>query len=184
MHIRDRIRELRRVPAKDLHPNPRNWRTHPLAQRDALRGILAEVGYADALLAREREDGSLQLIDGHLRAETTPDMEVPVLVLDVTAAEAEKLLAVIDPLAAMAGRDEGQLGSLLADVKTEHAGLQQLLDQLATPATLASDEEPNLGSVPVPSAWQLLVDCADEADQQQLFQRLRSEGYPCRVLTL
>ena len=74
MQIRDRIRELKRVPAKDLRPNPKNWRTHPKAQQDALRGVLAEVGYADALLARELPDGGLMLVDGHLRAETTPDV--------------------------------------------------------------------------------------------------------------
>lgn len=61
MQIRDRIRELRRVPAGELRPNPRNWRTHPVAQQDALRGVLAEVGYAGALLAREAEDGGLVL---------------------------------------------------------------------------------------------------------------------------
>ncbi len=55
--IRDRIRELRRVPAKELLPNPRNWRRHPPANRLPLQGILAEVGYADALLARETPDG-------------------------------------------------------------------------------------------------------------------------------
>jgi len=53
MMIRDRIRELRRVRAKDLLANPKNWRVHPKAQTAALRGLLAEVGYADALLARE-----------------------------------------------------------------------------------------------------------------------------------
>ncbi len=62
-------------------------------------GVLAEMGYADALLARELPDGSLELIDGHLRAETTPDMEVPVLILDLDDAEAAKLLALHDPLA-------------------------------------------------------------------------------------
>ncbi len=67
MRIRDRIRELRRVRASELRPNPRNWRTHPQTQRDALCGVLAEIGYADALLARELTDGSLELIDGHLR---------------------------------------------------------------------------------------------------------------------
>jgi len=72
MQIRDRIKELRRVRAKDLLPNPRNWRVHPKVQAAALRGLLAEVGYAGALLARELPDGKLQLIDGHLRAETTP----------------------------------------------------------------------------------------------------------------
>lgn len=90
--IRDRVVELRRVPVRDLLPNPRNWRRHPPAQPAALRGALDEIAYADALLARETDTG-LELIDGHLRAETTPEAVVPVLVLDVTEAEAYKLLA-------------------------------------------------------------------------------------------
>jgi len=69
MQIRDRIKELRRVKASDLLPNPKNWRTHPVAQQDGLRTMLAKVGYADAVIARETPDG-LMLIDGHLRAET------------------------------------------------------------------------------------------------------------------
>src|SRR5919201_2122671 len=109
MQIRDRIKELRRVRAAELRPNPRNWRVHPPAQQDALRGVLAEVGYADALLARELADGTLMLIDGHLRAETTPDAVVPVLVLDVDEAEADKLLATLDPLAALAETDSEAL---------------------------------------------------------------------------
>jgi hypothetical protein len=40
LQIKDRIRELRRVPARDLLPNPKNWRRHPKAQADALRGLL------------------------------------------------------------------------------------------------------------------------------------------------
>ena len=39
------------------------------------------------------------LVDGHLRAETTPDAIVPVLVLDVDEAEADKILLTLDPLA-------------------------------------------------------------------------------------
>jgi hypothetical protein len=31
------------------------------------------------------------LVDGHLRAETTPDAVVPVLILDVSNAEADKI---------------------------------------------------------------------------------------------
>jgi hypothetical protein len=57
--IRDRIKSLRRVKASDLKPNPRNWRQHPDTQRTALSAVLEEVGYADALLARELPDGSL-----------------------------------------------------------------------------------------------------------------------------
>lgn len=92
MQIKDRIVELRRVPAKDLIPNPKNWRTHPDNQANALRGLLAEVGFANAVLARETPDG-LQLIDGHLRAETTGDGIMPVLVLEFSDEDADKLLA-------------------------------------------------------------------------------------------
>jgi hypothetical protein len=34
MMIRDRIKELRRVRASELKPHPKNWRTHPAAQRE------------------------------------------------------------------------------------------------------------------------------------------------------
>src|SRR3990170_377844 len=124
MIIRDRIKELRRVRAADLRPNPRNWRTHPAAQQDALRGLLAEVGYADALLVRELADGTLMLVDGHLRAETTPDALVPVLVLDVDEAEADKILLTLDPLAGMATASEENLRELLAEVQTESAAVR------------------------------------------------------------
>lgn len=139
MQIRDRVRELRRVRAGDLTPNPKNWRTHPKAQADALRGILAEVGYADALLARELPDGSLILVDGHLRAETTPDQEVPVLVLDINEAEADKLLLSLDPLAALAETNAVALDQLLREVNTGSEGLQQMYADLAANAKLYVD---------------------------------------------
>ena len=145
MKIRDRIRELRRVPASDLLPNPKNWRTHPKAQQDALRGVLAEVGMADACLARELPDGSLMLIDGHLRAETAADAKVPVLILDVTEAEADKLLATLDPLAAMAESDAAKLDALLRNVDTGSEALQQMISSTAAQAglyeTLSNSDE-------------------------------------------
>ena len=131
MTIRDRITELRRVRAGDLKPNPHNWREHPEAQRAALEGVLAEVGYADALLARELSDGSLELVDGHLRAGLDPDQKVPVLILDIDEAEAAKLLTVLDPLANMAEADEEALGKLLAEIETENEGLAAMLEGLA-----------------------------------------------------
>ena len=131
IRIQDRIRELRRVRARDLLPNPKNWRRHPKAQVDALRGLLAEIGYADALLARELPDGRLMLIDGHLRAETTPDAQVPVLVLDLSEEEGDKLLLTLDPLAAMAESDSERIQALLATVRTDSEAVQELLRRTA-----------------------------------------------------
>lgn len=139
MNIRNRVKTLRMVPASDLRPNPKNWRTHPKSQQDALRGVLAEVGLADACLARELPDGSLMLIDGHLRAETLGDGEVPVLVLDVNEDEADKLLATLDPLAAMADSDAAKLDELLRNVNTGSEALQQMMAATASQAGLYED---------------------------------------------
>jgi len=185
MPIRDRIRELRRVPAGELRPNPRNWRMHPESQRAALRSLLAEVGYAGALLARELEDGSLELIDGHLRAETTPNEVVPVLVLDVNAAEAEKILLTHDPLATMAETDHEQLAALLAEVEFLSPEIEELLQGVSnTVVEMAGDCSSEREDVVIPESWQVVVECRDETDQREVFERMRGEGRRCRVLSL
>jgi len=187
MQVRDRIQELRRVPANRLRPHPKNWRTHPVAQQDALRGILAEIGYADALLARELPDGALELIDGHLRAEVTPNMEVPVLVLDLDEHEAAKLLALHDPLAALAETDREALAGLLGDVETENDAVRKLLDRMQSPAADAWEGDSAAGDPPevdVAEAFQVVVECDGEAQQKQLYERLTAEGWKCRLLTL
>jgi hypothetical protein len=187
MRIRDRIKELRRVPASRLRPNPKNWRVHPQSQQDALRGVLAEVGYADALVARELEDGSLELIDGHLRAETTPDQEVPVLVLDVNEKEADKLLALLDPLAGLADTNRDALAGLLAGVETESRAVKEVLDEMLASSPgldLPQAEEQPPAEVAVHEVFQVVVECRDEADQKAVFERLTAEGLKCRLLML
>jgi hypothetical protein len=185
MQVRDRIREFRRVRAGSLQPHPRNWRTHPPAQQEALRGVLAEIGYADALLVRELPDGALQLIDGHLRAELTPDALVPVLILDVTEEEALKLLVTLDPLAAQAESDARLLHSLLEDVHTESAAVAALLESLAAANPLGNAvSQPTPDDLFVPASFQVVVQCEDEDQQRDVYERLKSEGYQCRVLSL
>lgn len=131
LRIRDRIRELRRVRARDLIPNPKNWRRHPKAQANALRDLLEEIGFADALLARELPGGKVMLIDGHLRAETTPELEVPVLILDLDEAEADKLLLTLDPLASLAESDSERIGLLLQTVRTDSPAVEKLIRRTA-----------------------------------------------------
>ena len=83
----------------------------PRASRVAEGGLAAlyeEVGFARSLLAYELPDGRLKLIDGHLRREIDPDMEVEVEMLDVSEAEARALLLSIDPLVEL-GRMQEQL---------------------------------------------------------------------------
>jgi hypothetical protein len=184
MLIRDRIRELRRIPARLLRPNPRNWREHPQQQRDILRGLLAEIGYADALIARELPDGTFELIDGHLRAELTPDSLVPVLLVDLSDEEAAKLLALLDPLAGLAQTNRHLLAELAQTVETENEAIRRFLDSLLdSPEEEPSQQKPP-PEIPLNETYQVVVDCRDEAEQAALFQRLTAEGYSCRLVTL
>jgi DNA modification methylase len=95
-----------------------------------MRVVLKEIGYADALLAREDENGKLVLIDGHLRADTTPHEMVPVLVLDVNEAEGQKILATLDPLAAMAEVDDEALEQLITEIAPDSLEFGDLLASL------------------------------------------------------
>lgn len=144
MKLRDRIRELRRVPASSLLPNPRNWRLHSEQQQNAMRGILSEVGIADAVLAYETDAG-LMLIDGHLRAEIAPDALLPVLVLDVTDEEADKILLTHDVVTEMAATDSAMLDELLSKASFISSEIDEMLSRFQMPAEDLPDkpEEPS-----------------------------------------
>lgn len=140
--LRDRVKELRRVPAAELQDNNRNWRTHPYAQRRAVAESLEEIGIADVLIAyeSERNGGALTLIDGHLRHEDHDDVEWPTLILDVDDKEADRLLMTLDPLTGMAETDGEALLALLRDADhPDGPGMTDLLQQLAWSADPEAD---------------------------------------------
>ena len=183
--IRNRVKELRMVRAGDLFANPRNWREHPKGQQDALMGVLREIGYADALIARELPDGTLELVDGHLRAETTPDVEVPVLIVDLSQDEANALLTVLDPLASMAETNRESLESLLREIQPADAAMVVLLSEIASQQGI--DLAPSSLPDSAPSAmadprYSVLVSCEDETQQVELLQELSERGLSCRAI--
>ena len=89
---RDRIVSLKRIPASQLQSHAGDWRLHPAHQRQALAGVLEEVGQAAALLVyHSARQGGLCIIDGHLRSSLDTNATWPCLVLDVTDQEADIL---------------------------------------------------------------------------------------------
>ncbi len=112
-----------------LTENPQNWRRHPAPQINALKGVLAEVGWAGALLYNERTH---RLIDGHARKQVAAKGElVPVLVGSWDEADERKILATLDPLGAMATADQDALLALLESVRFEDTAVRELLEALA-----------------------------------------------------
>ena len=179
MKIPDRIKELRRVPASELRPNPKNWRTHSTQQQNALKSVLAEVGFAGAVLARELDDKSLMLIDGHLRVETSGQEMVPVLVLDVNETEADILLATFDPIGQMAATDKEKVGDLLDNIETNNEAVLNILNDLMG---ISADVQHDGTDFDEEMRYQVIVECVDEEHQSTVLNKLASENYKCRPL--
>ncbi len=181
--IRNRIKGHRRVRAGELVPHELNFRLHPQLQRAALEALYREVGFARSLLAYELPDGRLKLIDGHLRRDLDPDMEVEVEVLDVSEQEARALLLSIDPLAALAERQE-QIHQRLLEVAPPVPEEVRAAWRAEAEAALAAAEEERRkeGVEVVPAQFLVLVTCRDEAHQVELLEKFHREGLECRAL--
>lgn len=142
--IQDRIKSLRRVKAKDLLPDKRNWRKHPPNQRKALRKVLDRLGWIDAAIARETPEG-LVLIDGHLRVEEMdPEAKIPTLIVTLTEQEAGEAIATHDPLGGLATMDSNAVSRLLAELSAEDPAdeLRELMEsvRLTIPDTQIESE--------------------------------------------
>jgi hypothetical protein len=135
----NRIVGLENVDPSQLLAHPGNFRRHPGAQRDALRGSLGTIGWIATCIVNKQTG---YVIDGHARIEealTRHEKTVPVLYVDLSPEEERLALATLDPIGEMATRDQEALDELIADLHVDDVGLQALLDQLST--ALPKDED-------------------------------------------
>ena len=84
------------------------------------------------------------VVDGHARvalALTRGEATVPVLYVDLEPDEEALVLATLDPIGAMATRDDEKLRALLAEVTVDDAGLRRLLADMAGPKAGLTDPD-------------------------------------------
>jgi len=199
-------RPLRLVWAEagSLADNPRNWRRHGKAQRQALAAVMGDVGWAGALLYNET---TRRLIDGHCRkAAVDPRTLVPVLVGRWSEEQERTVLASLDPLGAMAGADAEALERLLAEVDLSCPDVEALAASLAQTIAAANDpptdedvtDQPKPGgdetaqdrkkaaarSRRVSELYSVIVECKNERDQLAFYRRMQKEGRKCKLYVL
>jgi DNA modification methylase len=143
----------------ELTENPSNWRRHPPQQMQALKDIIAEVGWAGALLYNER---TKRLVDGHLRKKVaSKDGKVPVLIGSWSEDQERKILLTLDPIAAMAESDKVAIEALLAQVQFSSQSMGPLLEKIAGEAGWQAVRQP--GDLLEPAAQ---IDKAAELQKQ------------------
>lgn len=171
-------------PASAFLANPQNWRLHPQAQQDALEGVLSSVGWVTGVIVNVRTG---HLVDGHQRVLSAmkqgDETPVPYIEVDLSPEEEALVLATLDPISAMAGADKAQLDGLLRDVQSDDARVQQMLATLAQEHGITPPDDEHHERQHVVAQFNILITCADEAEQSTLLERFIAEGITCRLDT-
>lgn len=174
--------------AKDFKFNPNNWRVHSDLQRGALGSILSEVGWVTGVVENLTTGN---LLDGHARIEEalklSPETLVPFLKVELTETEEKKILALLDPIGAMATTDSDKLQELFEVLEFDNLNLADVLEGLL-PVDLPDEIEktPNLedSDFEYENKFGVIVECESELHQQEIFNRLQGEGLKVKVVVV
>lgn len=146
-----------------------------------MQAVLKDLGTADAIIARRLEDGTYQILDGHLRTGIADENELlPALLVDLNDDEAERFLLTHDPIAELAGTSSEALEALTTeidlgdDLKSLTQYLQKLIDK-----THDKPEPPKPDTT-----YGTVVRHKTENDQRMLYEELKTRGYDVTVSML
>jgi ParB-like chromosome segregation protein Spo0J len=177
----------RLAPIESLIPYARNARTHSDEQISKLAGSIREYGFTNPVLIGA--DGGI--IAGHgrvLAAQRLGWTEIPVLeAAHLTEAQRRAYVLADNRLALDAGWDTELLRIELGDLQAVDFDLSLTgfelgeLREIILPGNETKDGGAALGET---LRYQVVVDCADEADQAALLEKLAAEGRECRPLIL
>ena len=176
-------------PIEGLIPYARNSRTHSDEQVAQIAASIREFGWTNPVLV----DGDNGIIAGHgrvLAARKLGMAEVPCIEL-AHLSEAQKKAYIIadNKLALNAGWDNELLAIELHELNAADFDMALIgFDAGELSAAMGLDEEldgeaPKIDEgIDYKEKFAIIVDCADEAEQQATFERLDSMGFTCKVL--
>ena len=176
-------------PIEGLIPYARNSRTHSDEQVAQIAASIREFGWTNPVLV----DGDNGIIAGHGRVLAARKMgmaEVPCIEL-AHLSEAQKKAYIIadNKLALNAGWDNELLALELGELHAADFDMALLgFDAGELSAAMGLDEEldgdaPKIDEgIDYKEKFAIIVECADEAEQQATFERLDSMGFTCKVL--
>mgnify|MGYP000090023243 FL=1 len=174
---------------EDLIPYARNSRTHSDAQVAQIAASVREFGWTNPVLV----DGENGIIAGHgriLAARKLGMEEVPCIELAGLSDTQRRAYIIADnKLALNGGWDDELLALELGELNAADFDMALVgFDAGELSAAMGLDEELD-GEAPktdegidYKEKFAIIVECADEAEQQATFERLDSMGFTCKVL--
>ena len=168
-----------------LVPYARNARTHSDEQISQIAASIKEWGWTTPVLVDEQGG----IIAGHgrtLAAQRLKMAEVPVMVAKGWSDAKKRAYVLADnKLALNAGWDNEMLALELGEIGDLGFDLDLTGFEAGEIAKILDNQEPlELEEQNYSEVFNIIVECADEEEQEKIFNRLDQEGYKCRVQSL
>jgi ParB-like chromosome segregation protein Spo0J len=170
------------IPISQLSPDPANARKHGERNLQAIKGSLRRFGQQKPIIVDSR--GIVRAGNGTLAAAIALGWkEIKIVRSELPDIELTAYAVADNRTAELAEWDQEILGKLLSDVQIGDVGFDEseMNRTLADDSSGAKDAEDQRE---IAEAYEVIVECDDEEQQQEVFQRLQSEGLKCRLFTL
>jgi hypothetical protein len=174
---RSRITGYGEESPDQLLANPFNFRVHSREQEKALGGVLETVGVVQNVIVNTTTD---HVLDGHLRislAISAGQPKVPITYVELSEEEEKLVLATLDPISAMAGRDDEIFKELTGDMGDVFKDLVAATGQ-AVPESSAGGKRENNGLGSPTITYTIVFDSENQQKSWFMFLRQIKTKYP------
>ena len=170
------LEDIRLLQSDQQNPN-----VTTINQQEQIWKSLQKYGWAYPLIANK--DGTY--VDGEQRGQIClqhGEFYAPVLRLPVTDVDRRMLRQILNKLKGKHNKELDAAEYMRIMEQGDKDCLKTLLASVGE--KLPQDLLEREFSVSIPATYEIIVECRDESDQKSIFEKLKSEGYKLRILTL
>ena len=178
-------RSIVMLPVSEVRPYEKNPRKNSEAVK-YVKASIEKFGFKQPIVI----DSNRVIICGHTRLEAAKSLgmaEVPCIVADDLTDAKVKALRLADNKVAefsewemnLLGEELGELAEI-SDIDMGDFGFDDNLDKIGDEEENETEEK----GVNLSETFQIIVECENEIEQQEIFEKLSGEGYKCRLSTL
>jgi ParB-like chromosome segregation protein Spo0J len=174
--------KLESLPIDKVHADPANARRHPQRNLDAIMSSLARFGQQKPIVIDEQN--ICRAGNGTLAAAKALGWKtINVVRTQLAGIEATAFGIADNRTAELAEWDTDVLKQFLAD--PDIGDLSFTPEELAALGGVSQNiPHSEATSVDLADGYQVVVDCDDEQEQREVYERLNAEGYTCRLMVL
>jgi ParB family chromosome partitioning protein len=163
-----------------ISPDPANARKHGRRNIDAIQASLRRFGQQKPIVVDS--GGTVRAGNGTLEAAKALGWtHIQIVRSDLPALELTAYAITDNRTAELAEWDTEILARLAGGGELGDVGFEQ--DELNMLAGVEREKDPDQADT-ISQSFEVVIECRDEAQQRELFERLRGEGFTCRLFTL